>query len=338
MPDGLGGFTPVPNDVFSQLMELGASECKVMLFILRRTLGWHKAADRISLSQFERGVGQEPGTGLCRNTILQSVRGLEGKQFINVLRVVSPLGDADVSVYRLGERVLRHIGGWFKGQTTVVQRSDDGVVQPVNPQNKPLAKYTETTSSGDGAENAGRPRTDDDALLHRTEDAGSVEQRVAPVVPEPPGLDAAAEAVVGRLMAGPFGFSKRSAEGLLAQHAAAAVAATMDDVAQRRTVRNPAGYLVRQLAHGDYAPVARPRPVRVAVASEAALPELPADVERVELLVAALDEPTRVGLLEEARVRYARQWLRPVEQVDPESWMVRVAFEEIVRERFLKAS
>lgn len=53
-----GNFTAIDNAVFDVIMpSLGSSEWKVLSFILRKTIGWHKMADRISYKQIQEGTG-----------------------------------------------------------------------------------------------------------------------------------------------------------------------------------------------------------------------------------------------------------------------------------------
>lgn len=69
--------------------EMSGSEQKVMDFLLRRTIGWRKVRDSISLSQFQSGVrGKEKntGTGLSVSQIRRAIKGLEEKGFIKVFR------------------------------------------------------------------------------------------------------------------------------------------------------------------------------------------------------------------------------------------------------------
>lgn len=62
---------------------LTGSEQKCLDYILRHTWGFKKIADRISLSQFEKGVRNlDCGVGLARHTIIKANRGLERKGFI----------------------------------------------------------------------------------------------------------------------------------------------------------------------------------------------------------------------------------------------------------------
>ena len=64
------GFVPVPNAYFECLADLSGAELKVLLAILRRTVGWRKESDEISLSQLEQM------TGLDRKSVIKGLRGL----------------------------------------------------------------------------------------------------------------------------------------------------------------------------------------------------------------------------------------------------------------------
>jgi len=89
-------YTQVPDQLFDEhLPYLGHAELKVLLFIIRRTFGWGKSADAISLSQLERG------TGLSRRSVREAVKSLEQKRLIVADRCPSPRGDPSVNVYRL---------------------------------------------------------------------------------------------------------------------------------------------------------------------------------------------------------------------------------------------
>ena len=89
-------YTQVPDQLFDEhLPHLGHAELKVLLFIIRRTFGWGKEADAISLSQLERG------TGLSRRSVRDAVKSLEQKHLIVTDRYSTPHGDAGVNVYRL---------------------------------------------------------------------------------------------------------------------------------------------------------------------------------------------------------------------------------------------
>jgi len=89
-------YTQVPDQLFDEhLPYLGHAELKVLLFIIRRTFGWGKSADAISLSQLERG------TGLSRRSVREAVKSLEQKRLIVADRCPSPRGDPSINVYRL---------------------------------------------------------------------------------------------------------------------------------------------------------------------------------------------------------------------------------------------
>ena len=63
-------YTQTPNILFDEIMrDLNGAELKVMLAVIRKTFGWHKERDRISLTQLEEM------TGLSRQGILNAIHG-----------------------------------------------------------------------------------------------------------------------------------------------------------------------------------------------------------------------------------------------------------------------
>lgn len=50
-------YTKIPNALLELLPLLPDAECRIMLVIIRKTAGWQKACDVISLSQFEAATG-----------------------------------------------------------------------------------------------------------------------------------------------------------------------------------------------------------------------------------------------------------------------------------------
>src|SRR5436189_2727381 len=61
--------TAVPDQLFDELMaDLSSAELKVILYIIRRTFGFKKDADNISLSQLVDGIRTRDGRQLDRGT------------------------------------------------------------------------------------------------------------------------------------------------------------------------------------------------------------------------------------------------------------------------------
>lgn len=70
--------TQIPNEIFDEwLPKLGLAELKVLMVIMRKTFGWHKIRDRISLGQLEKL------TGLERRHILKATKTLSEKGLIS---------------------------------------------------------------------------------------------------------------------------------------------------------------------------------------------------------------------------------------------------------------
>lgn len=77
-------FTQTPNVFYDEIMaDLGYAELKCLLYIFRRTYGFHKQSDRISLSQFVDGIdGLDRGTGLAKKNVYPALESLVEKKLI----------------------------------------------------------------------------------------------------------------------------------------------------------------------------------------------------------------------------------------------------------------
>lgn len=82
-PEPITNFWSYPKILNGYWHSLSSSEQKVLDYILRRTWGFDKTSDEISLSQLEKGIRNlDNGTGLSRPTIIKAIRGLVLKGFI----------------------------------------------------------------------------------------------------------------------------------------------------------------------------------------------------------------------------------------------------------------
>jgi phage replication O-like protein O len=103
--------TPVPDEVFDVLMpQLSGAELKVLLYICRRTFGFKKKSDTISLHQIAHGITTrdgrvlDGGTGLCKRHVQRALKVLEKKKIIKVTRKVDETGLNEVNTYSLNMR------------------------------------------------------------------------------------------------------------------------------------------------------------------------------------------------------------------------------------------
>jgi hypothetical protein len=86
---GAPNTTPVPDVVFDVLApELSEAELRVLLYIIRRTFGFKKTADSISLRQMVDGIVKrdgtilDRGTGLTKSGVTKALKGLVAKGLI----------------------------------------------------------------------------------------------------------------------------------------------------------------------------------------------------------------------------------------------------------------
>jgi phage replication O-like protein O len=141
---GFPGFqspntTQIPNEVFDSLMpHLSGGELKVLLYICRRTFGFRKDSDSISLTQIAHGITTkagrvlDQGTGLSKRHVINALKALEKRNIITVTRKVDETGLNGVNTYSLN--ILGRGGGvGTKSPQGVVHSSAPAVVNSPSP-------------------------------------------------------------------------------------------------------------------------------------------------------------------------------------------------------------
>lgn len=87
-------YTQVPNILLDEWLNiLGHAELKVILFIVRKTIGYHKVRDKISILQIQEN------TGLTRSNVTSAVKSLINRKLIK--KVTSGKNGASSSYYEL---------------------------------------------------------------------------------------------------------------------------------------------------------------------------------------------------------------------------------------------
>jgi hypothetical protein len=101
-------FTMIPDQFFDEVMpHLSEAELRVLLYIMRRTFGFKKAQDNISLSQMVDGItthdGQvlDRGCGLSKSAVAKGLKLLSEKRIIAATRNQSPERGNLPTTYRL---------------------------------------------------------------------------------------------------------------------------------------------------------------------------------------------------------------------------------------------
>ena len=131
--------TQIPNEVFDTLMpHLSGGELKVLLYICRRTFGFRKDSDSISLTQIAHGITTkagrvlDQGTGLSKRHVINALKALEKRNIITVTRKIDETGLNAVNTYSLNMRDMESRVG-TKSPQGVVNASSPGVVNSPSP-------------------------------------------------------------------------------------------------------------------------------------------------------------------------------------------------------------
>lgn len=141
--------TQIPN-VISDLIEprIPEGEMRCLKYICRRTYGFHKERDRISLTQFVEGIKDRDerrldyGTGLSRPSVVEALRNLSGAEIIKVIK--TPGGNyyeinlnlfVDKDVEKVSDEVVKKVNQLRK-LTRIGKESKPKQVKLLNPQKK----------------------------------------------------------------------------------------------------------------------------------------------------------------------------------------------------------
>ncbi len=131
------GFTPIANGIMDALARTRFSgyERSVLDFLFRKTYGWSKKSDLISLGQFVEG------TLIAKPHIVRTLKRLLGRNIIH--RTVAQLGKGNLVRYEFN----KHCGTWKALPKLVTDTSSlpKMVIQPL-PKMAPTISISTTTS------------------------------------------------------------------------------------------------------------------------------------------------------------------------------------------------
>jgi len=96
-------FTQVPDEFFDALLpSLSESELKVLLYIIRHTIGLKKQKASISIKQFQKGFpGTDKGCGMEVKAVRRAVNSLEKRRIISIERTADESGMKTANSYSI---------------------------------------------------------------------------------------------------------------------------------------------------------------------------------------------------------------------------------------------
>jgi phage replication O-like protein O len=168
-PQKENGYTQVANEILDALarIELPSTQLRMVLAIMRKTYGYHKSEDGISLAQFVEMLG------MSRRAIIYNLQDLEAKGIVLVRRsrdgvknnvniikfnknydtwvvhISAPQVEANRSSAKHRKQgVVQNSGGSAKPGTGVVQNFAEGSANSLHPQKKYKRNTKETSKGG----------------------------------------------------------------------------------------------------------------------------------------------------------------------------------------------
>lgn len=141
-------YTQVPDELFDELLsELSGSELKVLLYVVRRTFGFKRDSDHISLSQMTNGIQRKDGsildngTGLDKKTVIRAVKSLVSKGILVHTRKSSPERGYESSEYALK---IANNPWWHNATRPQVEKSPQALVEKSHIQDTDMQKTSIT--------------------------------------------------------------------------------------------------------------------------------------------------------------------------------------------------
>jgi hypothetical protein len=130
-------YTQVPDEAFDELMAvLTPAEFKVMMYVIRRTFGFKKDSDAISLSQIVSGLRTtdgrvlDRGTGLSKSGAVKAIKGLLAKEVVVAARRSSATHGHQATIYQLhfAEEQTRRPSEIGSSRPPLVRSVDKGIL------------------------------------------------------------------------------------------------------------------------------------------------------------------------------------------------------------------
>jgi Bacteriophage replication protein O len=262
-------YTPVPDELFDELLtELSGAELKVLLYVIRRTFGFKRDSDTISLSQMLHGIQTrdgrvlDRGVGLSKKTLLEALRSLASQQIIFTQRRQSADKGNEPTAYRLN--VLH-------GQGEPHGRSDPatplgGLFTPPLEEKVPQGVGHETPPSPRGRNSPTQDSGTQDRVKQETEqhhpqapapaaDSDSAQGTLAPTASKASRATSAVDVDVLELLLAQ-GLTRRIASDLATKHPVAVIRQQVEWQRYRPVAKSPAGALVQAIRDAWPAPLA----------------------------------------------------------------------------------
>ncbi len=157
-------YTQVPDEVFDVLApDLTEAELRVLLYLVRRTFGFKKSSDDISLKQLVEGIRTQDGrvldrgAGVAKSTAVRAVKGLIEQGIITATRNRSSEKGDEPTTYRLRFKA----DPVFYGETRGGSAIEHPRVLPQNPQQTEKQETGTSPSNFEGSHDD-LEQTDDD--------------------------------------------------------------------------------------------------------------------------------------------------------------------------------
>ncbi len=253
-------YTMVPDQLFDELLaSLSGNEVKVLLYITRRTFGFKRDSDNISLSQMLHGIRTadsrvlDRGVGMSKPTLLKALQSLKEQNIIVARQRRSAERGDEATSYSLN--VCPNTADLPRPKNTATSGSTELTVAGGKEASHPVVKIFD---QGGGQESL--PPRGKNSLPHNTQVGQTVtkdiRQQHSPRSAHPVEVN---ERVVVALT--DLGVSTKTARDLTRKHPEEQIRAQIDMLGYRKA-DNPAAVLVKAIQEGWAPPMGYKTPAQ----------------------------------------------------------------------------
>ena len=129
-------FTMLPNEIWD--LPLNVYQRAIIVHIVRKTIGWGKSFDGISLSQFVQDLG------ISKPKVISTLKELKEMNLIAIEHNFLANNSQTYNSYKLTDEVVNQINGVVNDINRGGKRDLQGVVNDINTQKKANTKKTNT--------------------------------------------------------------------------------------------------------------------------------------------------------------------------------------------------
>ena len=133
-------FTQLPNIIWDR-NDLTVYERIILVHIIRKTIGWGKTSDGISISQFALDLG------ISKNTVIKSIKSLCERGFITKIKTKKINGAQSFNRYEISQSIVDQVNGESECESETDTNKQEKQERPEKPEKQKRSAFVHPTEA-----------------------------------------------------------------------------------------------------------------------------------------------------------------------------------------------